>query len=100
MPAHLARIDLIGVDPIAALAEAAASRELGTAEDLAAVLDYRLDPKGTGSIGTGPLPWLPALPAAVRAFGSAACSNADRLLTVQPTQERQGGVASLPLLVA
>ncbi|MFL6163578.1 MAG: MobF family relaxase [Jatrophihabitantaceae bacterium] len=65
LQAHLAGIDLTGVDPIAALADAAACRELGTAEDLAAVLDYRLDPKGTGSIGTGPLPWLPALPAAV-----------------------------------
>jgi DNA primase catalytic core len=65
LQAHLAGIDLTGVDPIAALAEAAAGRELGTAEDLAAVLDYRLDSKGTGSIGTGPLPWLPALPAAV-----------------------------------
>jgi DNA primase catalytic core len=65
LQAHLAGIDLTGADPIAALAEAAASRELGTAEDPAAVLDYRLDPNGTGSIGTGPLRWLPALPAAV-----------------------------------
>jgi DNA primase catalytic core len=65
LQAHLAGMDLTGVDPIAALAEAAASRELTTAEDPAAVLDYRLDPKGTGSIGTGPLHWLPALPAAV-----------------------------------
>jgi len=65
LQAHLAGIGLTGADPIAALARAAASREVGTAEDLAAVLDYRLDPHGTGSIGRGPLPWLPALPAAV-----------------------------------
>ena len=65
LQAHLAGIGLTGADPIVALARAAATRELGTAEDLAAVLDYRLDPHGTGSIGAGPLPWLPALPAAV-----------------------------------
>lgn len=65
LQAHLAGIDLTGADPIPALAHAAASRELDTPEDLAAVLDHRLDPHGTGSIGTGPLPWLPALPAAV-----------------------------------
>lgn len=65
LQAHLAGIDLTGADPIAALGHAAASRELTSAKDLAAVLDYRLDPNGTGSIGSGPLPWLPSLPAAV-----------------------------------
>ena len=63
--AHLAAIDLTGADPLSALAEAGEGRELDSAEDLAAVLDYRLDPTGTASLGAGPLPWLPALPAAV-----------------------------------
>jgi DNA primase catalytic core len=65
LQAHLAGIDLTGADPIVALVRAAASRELNSAKDLAAVLDYRLDPNGTGSIGNGPLPWLPLLAAAV-----------------------------------
>ncbi len=63
--AHLAGIDLTGADPISQLADVVGGRELNSAEDLAAVLDYRLDPAGTGSIASGPLPWLPALPAAV-----------------------------------
>ena len=35
-----------GRDPIADLTAAAARRETGTARDVAAVLDYRLDPSG------------------------------------------------------
>lgn len=55
-----------GADPVAALSSAAAGRELSTARDLAAVLDYRLDPSGNHSQGQGPLPWLPAIPDVLR----------------------------------
>ena len=49
-----------GADPLAALHAAATARELDTADDRAAVLDWRLpDP---GSTGTRPLPWLPGIP--------------------------------------
>lgn len=61
--AHLAGLDLAGRDPIGLLSAAAAARELDTARDPAAVLDWRLDPSGNHSLGTGPLPWLPAVPA-------------------------------------
>ena len=44
---HLAVLALDGHDPIGRLADAAAERELDTARDLAAVLDYRLDPTTT-----------------------------------------------------
>ncbi|RDI60269.1 MobF family relaxase [Nocardia pseudobrasiliensis] len=59
---HLATIALSGRDPITALHHAAGERELDTADDVAAVLDWRLDPTGTHSIAPGPLPWLPGLP--------------------------------------
>ncbi|NKR30032.1 relaxase domain-containing protein [Rhodococcus hoagii] len=64
---HLARIAVDGTDPVDALRSAARSRELGTAADVAAVLDWRLDPTGNHSAKTGPLPWLPAIPAALDA---------------------------------
>ncbi|WP_280345931.1 MobF family relaxase [Nocardia neocaledoniensis] len=59
---HLALIALTGADPVAALRAAADKRELDTADDLAAVLDWRLDPTGAHSAGTGPLSWTPGLP--------------------------------------
>ncbi|MEU4811803.1 AAA family ATPase [Nocardia fluminea] len=59
---HLALIALTGTDPIAALRAAADKRELDTADDPAAVLDWRLDPTGAHSAGTGPLAWTPGLP--------------------------------------
>jgi len=62
---HLVVLAAGGADPIAALTAAAASRELDSARDISAVLDYRLDPSGNHSQGSGPLPWLPAVPAAV-----------------------------------
>lgn len=67
LAAHLATLDLSGTDPITALQAAITSRDLGTAEDPAAVLDWRLDPTGTHSAGTGPLPGLPGIPAGIGA---------------------------------
>jgi DNA primase catalytic core len=60
---HLLVLAADGSDPIGALTAAAGKRELGTADDLAAVLDFRLDPTGNHSQQSGPLPWLPAIPA-------------------------------------
>ena len=59
--AHLALIAVDGRDPIQALTATAASRELHTALDPAAVLDWRLDPTDSRMRG-GPLPWLPRVP--------------------------------------
>jgi conjugative relaxase-like TrwC/TraI family protein len=59
---HLATIAVCGDDPIARLQAALASRELDTAHDPAAVLDWRLDSSGAHSAGSGPLRWLPDLP--------------------------------------
>jgi DNA primase catalytic core len=61
--AHLALLTADGHDPAAVLTATAAQRELDTAADPAAVLDWRIDPTGRHGSGTGPLPWLPAVPA-------------------------------------
>ena len=60
---HLILLAANGTDPTTALAAAASSRELDTAGDRAAVLDWRLDDAGLRGAGRGPLPWLPAIPA-------------------------------------
>lgn len=59
---HLAMIALSGRDPIEALRAAKDARELDTADDVAAVLDWRLDPTGAHSTGHGPLPWAGGIP--------------------------------------
>jgi len=64
---HLIVLAADGSDPTGLLTAAAEKRELGTADDLAAVLDFRLDPTGNHSLGAGPLPWLPAIPAVLAA---------------------------------
>ena len=61
---HLALLAVEGHDPIAALTAAVTARELDTALDPAAVLDWRLA-DGTRT-GGGPLPWLPSIPAGLR----------------------------------
>src|SRR4051794_21583991 len=68
--AHLILLAVHDRDPLSALRTAAGSRELDSAADLAAVIDWRLDdplPRNSaqGSAGditsTGPLPWLPSI---------------------------------------
>ena len=65
---HLATLALSGRDPAAVLADAVSARELGTALDRAAVLDWRIDPTGGHSRGavTGLLPWVPLIPDPLR----------------------------------
>ncbi|WP_176460365.1 MULTISPECIES: MobF family relaxase [unclassified Rhodococcus (in: high G+C Gram-positive bacteria)] len=68
---HLAILAAHGRDPVDALNTAINERELGTAGDRAAVLDWRLDATGRhstarGASAPGPLPWLPAIPDALR----------------------------------
>ena len=60
--AHLLLIAASGTDPVRALANAVQARELGTAADPAAVLDWRLEPATGRDTQPAPLPWLPGLP--------------------------------------
>ncbi|WP_052112695.1 MobF family relaxase [Knoellia aerolata] len=64
--AHLILLGAHDVDPVAALREAATNRELDSAADPAAVLDWRLDDSGLRHAGEGPLPWMPGIPSALR----------------------------------
>ncbi|MGV8967694.1 MAG: MobF family relaxase [Cellulomonas sp.] len=63
--AHLLLLAAQEGDPVAHLRAAAGARELDTADDVAAVLDWRLDDTGLRNAGTGPLPWLPGIPSAL-----------------------------------
>ncbi|WP_260972990.1 AAA family ATPase, partial [Mycolicibacterium llatzerense] len=60
------------------LRESAGARELGTAADLAAVLDWRLDITGEHSSGIGPLRWLPSIPEPMAALEECGPYLADR----------------------
>ncbi|WP_278258251.1 hypothetical protein [Nocardioides convexus] len=61
--AHLLLLGAAGENPVDALRAAAGDRELESAHDRAAVLDWRLDASGLRNAGAGPLPWMPAVPA-------------------------------------
>ncbi|MBB1496099.1 relaxase domain-containing protein [Propioniciclava sp. MC1595] len=60
--AHLLLIAASGTDPVLALTEAVQARELGSAADPAAVIDWRLEPVTGRDTQPAPLPWLPGLP--------------------------------------
>lgn len=60
--AHLLLLGAHGLDPISQLKTAVSERELDSAGDRAAVLDWRLDDTGLRSSGAGPLPWMPGIP--------------------------------------
>ncbi|GAB3993424.1 MobF family relaxase [Nocardioides marmoraquaticus] len=60
--AHLLLLGAAGENPVEALRAAAGDRELDTARDRAAVLDWRLDASGLRNAGAGPLPWMPGVP--------------------------------------
>jgi DNA primase catalytic core len=79
--AHLALRTLDGDDPAAVLLDAAGLRELGTSNDGAAVLDWRL----SSSANDGPLPWLDAAPARLTehpTWGTYLGNRADRISTL------------------
>ena len=61
--AHLLLLGAAGESPVEALRAAASDRELVSAEDRAAVLDWRLDASGLrNAAASGPLPWMPGVP--------------------------------------
>ena len=51
-----------GADPDERLRDACEAKELSSADDRAAVLDWRLDNASPRSSRDGPLPWLPGIP--------------------------------------
>ncbi|MBU8840659.1 MobF family relaxase [Mycolicibacterium goodii] len=63
---HLSLIAANGYNPLKRLAAVVRAGDFDDAADPAAVIDWRLDPSGSHSGGTGPLPWLPAIPSRLR----------------------------------
>ncbi|MEV4237188.1 MobF family relaxase [Nocardia sp. NPDC049737] len=94
---HLAMIALSGRDPITALHTAASARELDTADDVAAVLDWRLDPSGAHSTTDAPLPWATGIPHGLRPeLDSTQLSARARIVTDLATQIRDDVKAWTP----
>src|SRR5215207_7717780 len=58
---HLLLLAAAGADPVAELFNAAATRDLTSAHDQAAVIDSRIHDVNQATAG-GPLPWLPGIP--------------------------------------
>ncbi|WP_433521559.1 MobF family relaxase [Nocardia pseudovaccinii] len=94
---HLAMIALSGRDPITALRTAANARELDTADDVAAVLDWRLDPSGAHSTTDAPLPWASGIPRGLRTeLDSTQLAARARIVTDLATQIRDDVQAWTP----
>ncbi len=94
--AHLLLLAAQDGDPVTHLRAAAGGRELDTAGDVAAVLDWRLDDTGLRNAGTGPLPWLPGIPASLREdpqWGPYLAARAAQVrdLTQQVTEHARSG---------
>jgi DNA primase catalytic core len=63
--AHLVVVQATGRDAVRELTSAVTERELDGVDDRAAILDWRLDPTGLRGQRTGPLPWVPSVPASL-----------------------------------
>ena len=59
---HLLLLGTQGADPIGSLSDALDRRSIAGADDMAAVLSWRLDDTGLRNTTPGPLPWLPGIP--------------------------------------
>ena len=66
---HLTLLAAEGHNPVGAFTTALREREIDSAADVAAVLDWRLDPTHTRTTTEGPAPWLPGIPERLRADG-------------------------------
>jgi hypothetical protein len=62
---HLVLLAAAGLDPVAVLRDAISQGNIDDARDVAALLDWRIDP--TRHLPSGPLPWLPGIPAQLAA---------------------------------
>ena len=62
---HLVLLAAAGLDPVAVLRDAIGQGSIDDARDVAALLDWRIDP--TRHLPPGPLPWLPGIPAQLAA---------------------------------
>lgn len=97
--AHLILTSAHGVDPIVQLRSAAESRELDTAGDTAAVLDWRLDDTGLRGGGRGPLPWIPGVPSSLSentVWGSYLVQRAAKVTDLAATVREDAATGTTP----
>jgi DNA primase catalytic core len=98
--AHLALLAVDGHNPADILTSVTTGtatsqftgRGLADARDVAAVLDWRLDPSGHHSAGTGPLPWLTGIPTALATdpdWGSYLLARAGLVIDLRATVAEQ-----------
>jgi len=98
--AHLILLAVRGVDPLTQLRAAAGLREIDTAGDVAAVIDWRLDDTGLRSAGTGPLLWIPGVPEALfenGEWGPYLAARASRVRALAEDVREATLVASTPM---
>jgi hypothetical protein len=98
---HLLLLAAVGADPITELLNAAATRDLTSADDHAAVIDWRIG--DAGLVGTaGPLPWLPGIPKRMAADPNwGPYLNArSQLVTELANQVRRNAAAEAPAWAA
>src|SRR5215218_1424299 len=98
---HLLLLAAVGADPITELLNAAATRDLTSADDHAAVIDWRIgDP---GLVGTaGPRPWLPGIPKRIAADPNwePYLNARSQLVTELANQVRRNAAAEAPAWAA
>lgn len=83
--AHLTLLAAAGHDPVRAVHDTATAREMDTAADPAAVIDWRLDDTGMRNTAPGPLPWVPGVPEALAAdptWGPYLTARSERVATL------------------
>ena len=98
---HLLLLAAVGADPVTELLNAAATRDLTSVDDHAAVIDWRIG--DAGLVGTaGPLPWLPGIPERITADPNwGPYLNArSQLVTELANQVRRNAAAKAPAWAA
>lgn len=101
---HLLQLATTGLDPVDVLRDAISQGNIDDARDVAALLDWRIDP--TRHLPDGPLPWLPVSPPnfpTTRPGGptspprpTSSATSPSRSAPPSPTSRRHGWAKSTP----
>jgi conjugative relaxase-like TrwC/TraI family protein len=98
--AHLLLLTVDGADPHQRLRAACDAREVSSADDRAAVLDWRLDDTSLPSGRNGPLPWLPPIPTRLLDHGQWGLDTRAHLVTQLAEQVRLSAAGEKPAWAA
>lgn len=98
---HLILRSAHGIDPNQALSDALHSRDIDSAVDAAAVLDWRIDHAGARDANPAPLPWLPGIPRSLAddpAWGDYLTARADLTTALAAEVREEAHGQDLPWL--